>query len=97
MLAFKLMDDQYGVLTFCRIIPANSRRAWPSSIQRGKDRNVSGAWCSCMPTPAKRFAEAYAGDIVALVGLKDTRTGDTLCDPSKPVILREDGLSRFRH
>ena len=33
--------------------------------------------------------EAYAGDIVALVGLKDTRTGDTLCDPQKPVILEK--------
>ena len=33
--------------------------------------------------------EAYAGDIVALAGLKDTRTGDTLCDPSKPVILEK--------
>ena len=31
--------------------------------------------------------EAYAGDIVAMVGLKDTTTGDTLCDPNKPVIL----------
>ena len=35
----------------------------------------------------EEIAEAYAGDIVALVGLKDTRTGDTLCDPNKPVIL----------
>ena len=33
--------------------------------------------------------EAYAGDIVALAGLKDTRTGDTLCDPHKPVILEK--------
>ena len=33
--------------------------------------------------------DAYAGDIVALVGLKDTRTGDTLCDPAKPVILEK--------
>ena len=33
--------------------------------------------------------EAYAGDIVALAGLKDTRTGDTLCDPTKPVILEK--------
>src|SRR5262249_40802244 len=33
--------------------------------------------------------EAYAGDIVALAGLKDTRTGDTLCDPQKPVILEK--------
>ena len=37
----------------------------------------------------EEIAEAYAGDIVALVGLKDTRTGDTLCDPSKPVILEK--------
>ena len=37
----------------------------------------------------EEIAEAYAGDIVALVGLKDTRTGDTLCDPNKPVILEK--------
>ena len=37
----------------------------------------------------EEIAEAYAGDIVALVGLKDTRTGDTLCDPAKPVILEK--------
>src|SRR5262249_33563952 len=35
----------------------------------------------------EEITEAFAGDIVALVGLKDTRTGDTLCDPNKPVIL----------
>jgi elongation factor G len=37
----------------------------------------------------EEIAEAHAGDIVALVGLKDTRTGDTLCDPAKPVILEK--------
>ena len=37
----------------------------------------------------EEIAEAHAGDIVALVGLKDSRTGDTLCDPAKPVILEK--------
>ena len=37
----------------------------------------------------EEIAEAYAGDIVALVGLKESRTGDTLCDPAKPVILEK--------
>ena len=37
----------------------------------------------------EEISEAYAGDIVALVGLKETRTGDTLCDPNKPVILEK--------
>ena len=37
----------------------------------------------------EEISEAYAGDIVALVGLKETRTGDTLCDPTKPVILEK--------
>lgn len=40
--------------------------------------------------------EAFAGDIVALAGLKDTTTGDTLCDPLKPVILTDD-LPRAGH
>ncbi len=37
----------------------------------------------------EEIAEAHAGDIVALVGLKESRTGDTLCDPNKPVILEK--------
>ena len=37
----------------------------------------------------KEIKEAYAGDIIALQGLKDTRTGETLCDPAKPVILEK--------
>jgi elongation factor G len=37
----------------------------------------------------EEISEAYAGDIVALVGMKDTRTGDTLCDPNRPVILEK--------
>ena len=35
----------------------------------------------------EEIAEAYAGDIIALAGLKETTTGDTLCDPAKPVVL----------
>ena len=37
----------------------------------------------------EEIKEAFAGDIVALQGLKDTRTGETLCDPQKPVILEK--------
>ena len=42
-----------------------------------------------MPTTARTSRKPIAGDIVALAGLKDTRTGDTLCDPQKPVILEK--------
>ena len=40
-----------------------------------------------MPINREEIKEAHAGDIVALVGLKNATTGDTLCDPAKPVIL----------
>ncbi|MFL5258622.1 MAG: elongation factor G [Hyphomicrobiales bacterium] len=89
MLAFKLMDDQYGVLTFCRIYSGKLDKgmALLNSI-RDKSERV-GRMVLMHANMREEISEAYAGDIVALVGLKDTRTGDTLCDPAKPVILEK--------
>ena len=89
LLAFKLMDDQYGILTFCRIYSGTLGKG--SSLlnsTRGKTERV-GRMVLMHANNREEIAEAYAGDIVALVGLKDTRTGDTLCDPAKPVILEK--------
>ena len=45
-----------------------------------------------MPTTEKKSTKVYSGDIAAAVGLKDTTTGDTLCDAKHPVILRINGF-----
>jgi len=89
MLAFKLMDDQYGILTFCRIYSGKLAKGVSllNSIREKTER--VGRMVLMHANTREEIAEAYSGDIVALVGLKDTRTGDTLCDPSKPVILEK--------
>jgi len=87
LLAFKIMDDQYGVLTFSRIYSGKLEKG-VSLINSTREKNERvGRMVLMHANNREEIAEAYAGDIVALVGLKDTRTGDTLCDPNKPVIL----------
>jgi elongation factor G len=89
MLAFKLMDDQYGVLTFCRIYSGKLEKGVALlNSTRDKSERV-GRMVLMHANMREEISEAYAGDIVALVGLKDTRTGDTLCSPAKPVILEK--------
>ncbi|MGE0239936.1 MAG: elongation factor G [Parvibaculaceae bacterium] len=89
MLAFKLMDDQYGVLTFCRLYSGSlSKGTSLLNSTREKTERV-GRMVLMHANTREEISEAYAGDIVALVGLKDTRTGDTLCDPAKAVILEK--------
>jgi len=89
MLAFKLMDDPYGVLTFARIYSGKlSKGTTVLNSTRGKTDRI-GRMVLMHANSREEIADAYAGDIVALVGLKDTRTGDTLCDVSKPVILEK--------
>jgi len=89
MLAFKLMDDQYGVLTFCRLYSGSlSKGTSLLNSTREKSERV-GRMVLMHANTREEISEAYAGDIVALVGLKDTRTGDTLCDPAKAVILEK--------
>ncbi|MDT3377093.1 elongation factor G [Labrys neptuniae] len=87
LLGFKIMDDQYGVLTFCRIYSGKLEKGVSLlNSSREKSERV-GRMVLMHANNREEIAEAYAGDIVALVGLKDTRTGDTLCDPAHPVIL----------
>lgn len=87
MLAFKLMDDQYGALTFCRIYSGvlTAGSTLTNTVKEKKER--IGRMLLMHSIEREEIKEAYAGDIVAVVGLKDTTTGDTLCDSANPVIL----------
>ena len=89
VLAFKIMDDPYvGTLTFCRIYSGKLETGM-GLLNSSRDRRERvGRMLLMHSNNREDIKEAYAGDIVALAGLKDTRTGDTLCDPNKsPVIL----------
>ncbi len=89
LLAFKLMDDQYGILTFCRIYSGVLGKGVALlNSTRDKTERV-GRMVLMHANNREEISEAHAGDIVALVGLKETRTGDTLCDPAKAVILEK--------
>ncbi|ATQ41482.1 elongation factor G [Caulobacter mirabilis] len=89
VLAFKIMDDPFvGSLTFCRIYSGKMETGM-GLLNSTRDRKERvGRMLLMHSNNREDIKEAYAGDIVALAGLKDTRTGDTLCDPLKsPVIL----------
>ncbi|WP_206453992.1 elongation factor G [Aurantimonas marina] len=88
MLAFKIMNDPFvGSLTFARIYSGvlTKGTSLQNTVKEKKER--IGRMLQMHSNSREDIEEAYAGDIVALAGLKDTTTGDTLCDPLKPVIL----------
>jgi elongation factor G len=90
MLAFKIMDDPFvGSLTFCRIYSGKVETGQMilNSPQDRKER--VGRMLLMHANHREDIKEAFAGDIIALAGLKETRTGDTLCDQQKPVILEK--------
>ena len=90
ILAFKIVDDPFvGSLTFCRIYSGKleSGMTLLNSAREKKER--VGRMLLMHANDREDIKEAFAGDIVALASLKDTRTGDTLCDPLKPVILEK--------
>jgi elongation factor G len=88
VLAFKIMDDPFvGSLTFCRIY-SGKLESGMGLLNSSRDRKERvGRMLLMHSNNREDIKEAYAGDIVALAGLKDTRTGDTLCDPNKSPIL----------
>jgi len=88
MLAFKIMNDPFvGSLTFCRIYSGKLTKGVSlENTVKGKRERI-GRMLQMHSNSREDIEEAFAGDIVALAGLKDTTTGDTLCDPLKPVIL----------
>jgi elongation factor G len=90
LLAFKIMDDPFvGTITFCRIYSGKleSGTGVMNSTKERKER--VGRMLLMHANNREDIKEAYAGDIVALAGLKEVRTGDTLCDPQKSVILEK--------
>ena len=89
VLAFKIMDDPFvGSLTFCRIYSGKLETGMGLLNSTRDKRERVGRMLLMHSNNREDIKEAYAGDIVALAGLKETRTGDTLCDPAKsPVIL----------
>ena len=86
-LAFKVINDVYGALTFIRVYSGVLVRG--ASVQnstRGKREKI-GRMVEMFAKEANPIEEARAGDIVALVSLAETDTGDTLCDSAHPVVL----------
>ena len=90
LLAFKIMDDPFvGTITFCRIY-SGTLESGTGVINTTKERKERvGRMLLMHANDREDIKEAFAGDIVALAGLKEVRTGDTLCDPQKPVILEK--------
>jgi elongation factor G len=90
VLAFKIMDDPFvGTITFCRIY-SGKLESGMGLLNSTKDRKERVGRMLLMHANSREdIKEAYAGDIVALAGLKEVRTGDTLCDPQKPVVLEK--------
>ncbi|EJF90840.1 elongation factor G [Bartonella vinsonii subsp. arupensis OK-94-513] len=88
MLAFKIMNDPFvGSLTFCRIYSGKVQKGVSLENTVKKKRERLGRMLQMHSNSREDIEEAFAGDIVALAGLKETTTGDTLCDPLKPIIL----------
>jgi len=86
-LAFKIAKDPFGTLTFYRIY-SGKITSGSYVYNANKDaRERIGRLVRMHANSRSEEQEAYAGDIVAIVGLKDTTTGDTLCDEKSPVIL----------
>ena len=91
-LAFKIMSDPHlGKLTYIRVYSGTletgtaGARTAPRAARSGSARSTR-----CTRTSVRRSTASGAGDIVAVMGLKDTTTGDTLCDPTKPGDPRVD-------
>ncbi len=87
-LAFKIMNDPFvGSLTFTRIYSGTlSKGDSMMNSTKGKKERV-GRMMLMHAVDRQEISEAFAGDIIALAGLKDTTTGDTLCDAQKQVVL----------
>jgi elongation factor G len=90
MIAFKIMSFEHvGSITFCRIYSGKLEQGMALLNSSRDKKERAGRMYLMHAAEREEIKEAYAGDIVALQGLKDVRTGETLCDPNKPVILEK--------
>ena len=89
-LAFKVMTDPYvGKLTFFRVYSGTLESgSYVQNSTKGKRERV-GRILQMHANSRQEISKVYAGDIAAAVGLKDTTTGDTLCDEKNLVILNQ--------
>jgi elongation factor G len=89
-LVFKITNDAHGDLAFVRIYSGVLKAGGSRPLNPGKDKKEN---CSRLyhirADEREKVDEAFAGDIVGVVGLKDSVTGDTLCDPSHPILLEK--------
>jgi elongation factor G len=89
-LVFKITNDAHGDLAFLRIYSGTIKAGGARPLNPGKDAKEN---CSRLyhirADDREKVDEAFAGDIVGVVGLKVAVTGDTLCDPSHPILLEK--------
>jgi elongation factor G len=86
-LAFKVINNQFGALTFARVYSGVAQKGMTLlNSTRGKRERI-GRMVEVYAKDTNAIEECRAGDIIAFVSLAETETGDTLCDPAHPVIL----------
>ncbi|WP_330203643.1 elongation factor G [Cyanobacterium sp. Dongsha4] len=86
-LAFKIMDDRYGALTFTRIYSGVLEKGMTVlNTATGKTERI-GRLVEMHANNREEIDRAQAGDIVAIIGMKNVQTGHTLCDPDNPATL----------
>ena len=86
-LAFKIMDDRFGALTFVRVYSGELKKGdTVLNTFTGKTERV-GRMVEMHANDRNELDYAHAGDIIAIIGMKDVQTGHTLCDPKNPATL----------
>jgi elongation factor G len=89
-LAFKIMSDPHvGKLIYFRVYSGSAEKGAQILNARSGNKERIGRLLEMHANDRKDIEGISAGDIVAAIGLKNTRTGDTLCDPSDPIVLEE--------
>jgi elongation factor G len=89
-LAFKIMTDPHvGKLTYFRVYSGNLEKGAQVMNARTQSKERIGRLLEMHANDRQDLDQVFAGDIVAGIGFKNTKTGDTLCDPGNPIVLEE--------